>query len=79
MDNDIDIYEFEWWMVFSGILIVFVLSIFLILMSFYLLQMNSYWRVGDGFIIPGHADLYTKKGDIKKANEYLRLREGLVP
>ena len=45
MDNDIDIYEFEWWMIFSVILIIIVLSISLIVAAFYLQQISTNWRI----------------------------------
>jgi len=51
MDHDIDIYEFEWWSIFSVIMIVVLLSLSLIAWSFYLLQMDNLWRVGDGIFM----------------------------
>jgi hypothetical protein len=51
MDHDIDIYEFEWWSIFSVIMIVVLLSLSLIAWSFYLLQLDNLWRVGDGIFM----------------------------
>jgi hypothetical protein len=46
MDKEIGIYEFEWWMIFSGVLIVIMFSITLIIGSLYLLQViNNDWNI----------------------------------
>ena len=46
MDNDIDIYEFEWWAFFSAILIAIALSISLIVLGLWLQEITMNWRRG---------------------------------